>query len=710
MRQTQNLNARVQKKLKPVAKVRSHADLTFFKYCKMEVKTIEADSNDLMEILKQAASGDEIIFEANIAGDGDGEEAEEVEEIVEIIEEIEEVEETEEIEQPVGTEENEDNEIDEHMDLTMPDAEANDQRQNEDEEIENSAKSSSKNYATTDTGLTQMRAEYVKKQLKKHFKNEGDKDKSKQLVNYDIDEDWEDEDLDQEQQSKVESSQSQIRSLNNTSNNQTEREDRHPTQNGRKHLSTPNHDSPSQPGKSRVHGKIQQQESNTDENTNEYWDDEEHDSIVGYEDDQSGSQNEENTDSQHEIVKNAENNLVYTVLGSKKQNNSTKQTQDGRLISSRFVKIEQHEETPTEGTIYYENEDMETLYVEQSGGDHDNYQYNNIIEGDEEMTRDSNREDEETDNQEPQEQIFLHEDEDGQLYFKDENGKLQPVYLTPDGNYAIAENSSDDQDSRDLDQQLLRHNRLKHAREEDITSRNYPCDSCPKRFPDQNSLARHRKSHTDDRPFQCFECHKTFPTSSTLRRHLTLHNPQSRPLPCIFCGRRFLDKASLAKHEQSHLAGEQRTHTCDICHKAFMHASDLALHKKNHDPERKFDCEVCGREFNRLNNLQRHMMVHQQVHMQGNNDEALSCDVCGITYKFMSSLTRHMVTTHVNPEKMRQQAEEQRRKRENNYRRYMENRKMYECQPTSGYSSKRTAFHHNTVSMNMQMSDNDEDA
>lgn len=44
-----------------------------------------------------------------------------------------------------------------------------------------------------------------------------------------------------------------------------------------------------------------------------------------------------------------------------------------------------------------------------------------------------------------------------------------------------------------------------------------------------------------------------------------------------------------------------------------MHYSDLALHKKHHDPERKFDCEVCGREFNRLNNLQRHMMVHQQV-------------------------------------------------------------------------------------------------
>lgn len=49
-----------------------------------------------------------------------------------------------------------------------------------------------------------------------------------------------------------------------------------------------------------------------------------------------------------------------------------------------------------------------------------------------------------------------------------------------------------------------------------------------------------------------------------------------------------------------------------------------------------------------------------------------------------------MVTTHMNPEKLRQQAEEQRRKRENNYRRYLENRKMYETQQASAYNPKRT--------------------
>lgn len=39
----------------------------------------------------------------------------------------------------------------------------------------------------------------------------------------------------------------------------------------------------------------------------------------------------------------------------------------------------------------------------------------------------------------------MHEDEEGQLYFKDANGTLQPVYLTEDGNYAIAETNNEDE-------------------------------------------------------------------------------------------------------------------------------------------------------------------------------------------------------------------------------------------------------------------------
>lgn len=48
----------------------------------------------------------------------------------------------------------------------------------------------------------------------------------------------------------------------------------------------------------------------------------------------------------------------------------------------------------------------------------------------------------------------------------------------------------------------------------------------------------------------------------------------------------------------------------------------------------------------------------------------------------------------MNPEKLRKQAEEQRRKRENSYRKYLENRKMYETQQQSPYGTKRN-YHHN---------------
>ncbi|XP_014213913.1 zinc finger and SCAN domain-containing protein 21 [Copidosoma floridanum] len=457
--------------------------------------------------------------------------------------------------------------------------------------------------------------------------------------------------------------------------------------------------------------------------------------------------------SQHEVVQNAENNLVYTVLSAKKQAKSS----EDNISNVEYVQVQRYrnDDAQDDGAIYYTVNDGDGTYVQAIEGEQ--YQYD---ESEEPMEQDNqeweaaNQTDEVQQEAEEQDQIFLHEDEDGQLYFKNEHGQLQPVYLTPDGNYAIAENSSDEQESQDdptqiqEDQQieadncvipeeqpksfntkkrghpddddntvtisliisedehgqkrtqviipspaeakcnicnktfktslqLLRHNRLKHAREEDITTRNFPCDLCPKRFADQNSLARHRRTHSEGRLFQCLECHESFPTANTLRKHLAIHNPDSLPMPCIYCGRKFLDKASLMKHEQSHLAGEKRTHVCDICQKNFSNLNDLNVHKKNHDPDRKFDCEVCGREFNRLNNLQRHMMVHQQG-KQGESEEVLSCNICGITYKFSSSLTRHMVTTHMNPERRRQQAEEQRRKRDNNYRRYMENHNKFE--------------------------------
>ncbi|XP_076631972.1 uncharacterized protein LOC143347031 isoform X2 [Colletes latitarsis] len=686
-----------------------------------------------MELLKEAISDENIIVESEATEDHV---ETEIEEIIEIIEEVEE-------------------ESEDSSEINDPITEVNNKGDGK------STKRLQNDQFNKNSEMEVYILEENSSSMKQHTENENeDKHQShinsnKQVITYDVDEDWQDEDMDEEEEFEqdsdtidhcIESLQGQRvlhgdrTSINNQVISFPVQTNRSESRDNAEFLERTEKSKPSQDLKNNVN-------------------------------------NEENVDSSvnHEIVKNVENNLLYTVLGTKKQS-SVKTLHIDKLSDGHYIKMEQLDENtiPVEGTIYYEGDNIEALYVAQSV-ENEQYPYDAVpMEQEEQLwetpASDTNQNQEKENSQD---QIFLHEDEEGQLYFKDDTGTLQPVYLTEDGHYAIAENGNDSankesqvkshQNVRQIEEesyllpdnelkstynnkqnsavaatdlenedntvtisliisedehgqkrtqviipttdnlkcdicnksfktsfQLLRHNRLKHAREEDITTRNFPCDLCPKRYPDQNTLARHRKTHTGDRPFQCLECHKNFPTSTALRRHLTLHNSQSRPLPCIYCGRRFVEKASLAKHEQSHLADEQRAHTCDVCHKSFLHATDLSLHKKYHDPDKKFDCEVCGREFNRLNNLQRHMMVHQQ---QGANEEILSCDVCGITYKFMSSLTRHMVTTHMNPEKLRQQAAEQRRKRENNYRRYLENRKTYETQHSGGYSTKRNYQH-----------------
>ncbi|XP_076758782.1 uncharacterized protein LOC143428065 isoform X1 [Xylocopa sonorina] len=671
----------------------------------LDTMNINSDK-DVLEVLKHAITEENIILESETTEDSV---ETEIEEIIEIIEEIE---------------EDKQESLQDNVEL-----------------IKNKKLNAEVYAFDEDNAIFKTHSEEESEKKDQYHKNN-----SKQVIVYDVDKDWQDEDMEEEEEYEL--------SFEDNSN------------------VISNHVKKQKTGdKNYVNNHISRSESR--DHTESL------DKVEKPKLSQEFKNNVNNVESvdnnvSHEIVKNVENNLLYTVLGTKKQQSSTKTLQTDKLSDAHFIKMEQLDENTLSvgGTIYYEGDNIETLYVAQTVDDNEQYSYDaTTIENEEQSWEASNSDTNQNQEKENiQDQIFLHEDEDGQLYYKDETGTLQPVYLAEGGHYAIAE-TNDDHDGKepqaktqqitrqeeeesccsipdsepksthnskqnsvvstaDLDNedntvtisliisedehgqkrtqviipttdnlkcdicnksfktsfQLLRHNRLKHAREEDITTRNFPCDLCPKRYPDQNSLTRHRKIHTGDRPFQCLECHKNFPTSTALRRHLTLHNSQSRPLPCIYCGRRFVDKASLVKHEQSHLAGDQRTHTCDVCHKSFLHATDLNLHKKYHDPDKKFDCEVCGREFNRLNNLQRHMMVHQQ---QGANEQILSCDVCGITYKFMSSLTRHMVTTHMNPEKLRQQAEEQRKKRENNYRRYLENRKMYETQHSGGYGTKR---------------------
>lgn len=62
---------------------------------------------------------------------------------------------------------------------------------------------------------------------------------------------------------------------------------------------------------------------------------------------------------------------------------------------------------------------------------------------------------------------------------------------------------------------------------------------------------------------------------------------------------------SLAKHTEVDHPGLEKVkvHSCDLCGKSFGRAEHMERHRKTHNPgEKKFECTICKKKFNRKDN------------------------------------------------------------------------------------------------------------
>ncbi|KAM7285378.1 hypothetical protein ISCGN_032320 [Ixodes scapularis] len=58
-------------------------------------------------------------------------------------------------------------------------------------------------------------------------------------------------------------------------------------------------------------------------------------------------------------------------------------------------------------------------------------------------------------------------------------------------------------------------------------------------------------------------------------------------------------------------AGGVPVYTCELCGQSMTHAYSMQRHRKQHMTEPKsFACEVCGRRYNRRDNLLVHVRTH----------------------------------------------------------------------------------------------------
>jgi len=240
------------------------------------------DNKDVIEVLKNGNVTENIIFESEVTEE-DGEEGE-IEEIIEIIEEVEE-----------GDEAVSDDML---KDKLLKDNETVERIEKKDQPAKKEL-----------YGFSEENSMFTTQPTTKESATSNSTQKAiKQVINYDVDEDWQDEELERELENS-ELIDNQVGSL----------------QTDKKYVNNQTISIPLQSNKVdlRIHtefsGKSDKSriENNIGNNVNI----------------------EDSDEMTHEIVKNVENNLLYTVLGTKKQDSLKQTQQDAHYVKVSYVLI-----------------------------------------------------------------------------------------------------------------------------------------------------------------------------------------------------------------------------------------------------------------------------------------------------------------------------------------------------------------------------------
>lgn len=247
----------------------------------LESMDLVMDNKEVIDVLKDSGVTENIIFESEVGVEEDGEE---IEEIIEIIEEVEE------------------------CDEAVPDDSASKPTLLKDNEtierIERKDQSSRKELYSFDEEDSMFTSQPATKESVRTTSNSTPK--TKQVINYDVDEDWHDEDLERadelENAGLSDNRAGSLQTDKKRVNNQTITT---PLQSNKVDLRV-HAESPGRSDKPQV-------ESNIRNNVNM-----------------------DSGETTHEIVKNVENNLLYTVLGTKKQDSSKQVQQDAHYVKVSF--------------------------------------------------------------------------------------------------------------------------------------------------------------------------------------------------------------------------------------------------------------------------------------------------------------------------------------------------------------------------------------
>ncbi|XP_047464019.1 PR domain zinc finger protein 15 isoform X2 [Mugil cephalus] len=167
--------------------------------------------------------------------------------------------------------------------------------------------------------------------------------------------------------------------------------------------------------------------------------------------------------------------------------------------------------------------------------------------------------------------------------------------------------SADDSDETDEDED-----------EDDPEHHKYNCKKCQLSFAKGKEYLKHIMEQHKEGGYNCEICNRRFALKATYNAHLVIHREQLRDPsvqkyihPCEICGRIFNSIGNLERHKIIHTG--VKSHGCDMCGKSFARKDMLKEHLRVHDDNRDYLCAECGKGMKTKHALRHHMKLHKGI-------------------------------------------------------------------------------------------------